>query len=422
MDERWSVMNKSPEALFEERERRVNDAVALKEPDRVPVMVLSGFFPAHYGGITCEEAMYDFEKVMQAWTKFLQDFQPDMTDNPFTTRFLGAVLDALGSQQLKWPGKGVDVMSSYQFVEGEYMMADEYDELLSDTTGFLVRTYWPRIFSGLKGLEKLPPLNDIFSYYMGLGKFAAFGMPEVQEALGVLTNAAKKARAMIEGAMAWAKQCRELGFPAQAGSLTQAPFDTISDFLRGTRGAMLDMYRQPDKLIEAAERLLPIMLKLGLSAKDRGVPRVFIPLHKGLDGFMSPEQFKTFYWPTLKKLIEGLIEEGCTPIVFWEGDVESRLELIGDIPKAKAIYAFERTDMFKAKEILADVVCLKGNVPLSVLVTGTPDDIKAYCKKLIDIVGKGGGFIMDASTVIEDAKPENVKAMFDFTKEYGIYR
>jgi hypothetical protein len=415
-------MNKSPEALFEERERRVNDAVALKAPDRVPVMALSGFFPAHYGGITCETAMYDFEKVMQAWTKFLHDFQPDMTDNPFTTRFLGAVLDALGSRQLKWPGKGVGVMSSYQFVEGEYMQADEYDELLFDTSGFLVRTYWPRIFTGLKGLEKLPPLNDIFSYYMGLAKFAAFGTPEVQEALGVLTNAAKRAQAMIEGAMAWAKQCRELGFPAQAGSLTQAPFDTISDFLRGTRGAMLDMFRQPDKLIEAAERLLPIMLKLGLAAKDRGVPRVFIPLHKGLDGFMSPEQFKTFYWPTLKKLIEGLIEEGCTPNVFWEGDVASRLELIGDIPKGKAIYGFERTDMFKAKEILGDVVCLKGNVPLSMLAMGTSDDIKAYCKRLIDIVGKGGGFIMDASTVLDDAKPQNVKTMFDFTKEYGVYR
>jgi hypothetical protein len=415
-------MSKSPEALYEEREKRVNDAIALKEPDRVPIMVLSGFFPAHYdGGMTCEEAMYDYEKVMRVWTTFLQDFQPDMTDNPFTTRFLGAVLDALGSQQLKWPGKGVGVMSSYQFVEGEYMQADEYDELLYDTTGFLLRTYWPRIFSGLKGLEKLPPLNDIFAYYMGLPKFAAFGMPEVQEALGVLTNAAQKAQTMIEGAMAWGKQCRELGFPVQAGSLTQAPFDTISDFLRGTRGAMLDMFRQPDKLIEATERLLPIMLKLGLGAKDRGVPRAFIPLHKGLDGFMSPEQFMTFYWPTLKKLIEGLIAEDCTPIVFWEGDVESRLEVIGDIPKGKAIYAFERTDMFKAKEILGDMVCLKGNVPLSMLVTGTPNDIKAYCKKLIDIVGKGGGFIMDAATVIEDAKPENVKAMFDFTKAYGVY-
>ena len=101
--------------------------------------------------------------------------------------------------------------------------------------------------------------------------------------------------------------------------------------------------------------------------------------------------------------------------------MESRLEVIGDIPKGKAIYAFERTDMFKAKKILGDVVCLKGNVPLSMLATGTPEDVKSYCKKLIDIVGKGGGFIMDASTVIDDAKPENVKAMFEFTKEYGVY-
>lgn len=126
----------------------------------------------------------------------------------------------------------------------------------------------------------------------------------------VLTNSAKKAKEMIEGAMAWAKQCRELGFPAQAGSLPQAAFDTITDFLRGTRGAMLDMFRHPDKLIEAAERLLPIMIKLGLSAKDRGVPRVFIPLHKGLGGFMSQDQFKTFYWPTLKKLIPDHCHRG----------------------------------------------------------------------------------------------------------------
>jgi uroporphyrinogen-III decarboxylase len=101
--------------------------------------------------------------------------------------------------------------------------------------------------------------------------------------------------------------------------------------------------------------------------------------------------------------------------------VASRLEFIGDIPKGKVIYGFERTDMFRAKEVLGDVVCLKGNVPLSMLVAGTPDDVREYCKKLIDIVGKGGGFIMDSSTVIDDAKPENVRAMFEITKEYGVY-
>jgi uroporphyrinogen-III decarboxylase len=184
---------------------------------------------------------------------------------------------------------------------------------------------------------------------------------------------------------------------------------------------MLDMFRQPDKVLEATEKLLPIMLRVGLTAKERGVPRVFIPLHKGLDGFMSPEQFKTFYWPTLKRLMEGLIEEGCTPFAFWEGDVASRLETIGDIPKGQAVYSFERTDMFRAKDVLGDTVCLKGNVPLSMLVAGTPDDVKEYCKTLIDVVGKDGGFIMDSSTTIDDAKPENVKMMFDFTKEYGGY-
>ena len=62
-----------------------------------------------------------------------------------------------------------------------------------------------------------------------------------------------------------------------------------------------------------------------------------------------------------------------------------------------------------------------GNVPNVMLLSGTPDDVRAYCKKLIDVVGKDGGFIMDAAVMLDEAKPENLKAMIDFTKEYGIY-
>lgn len=415
-------MEKTPEELFQEREKRVNDAVQLREPDRVPIMCHSGFFPALYTGITCEEAMYDMDKVMAAWTKFLEDFEPDMVDNPFSTRFLGSVLDTLDYKPLKWAGHGLGQNASYQFLEDEYMRDDEYDQFLYDPTDFVVRTYWPRIFGALKPFENLPPLHDIIAYYMGLGKFAVLGSPPMVKALEALTQAAKKAQEMAEGARLWAARCKELGFPMQSGVLTQAPFDTLSDFLRGTRSSMLDLFRRPDKVLAMTQKLLPMMLELGLTSKERGIPRVFIPLHKGLDGFMSPDQFKTFYWPTLKMLIEGLIQGDCTPFVFWEGKVGSRLETIGDIPRGKAVYAFERTDMFRAKEVLGDQVCLKGNVPLSLLVAGTPDEVRDYCKKLIDVVGKGGGFIMDTSTVIDDAKPENVKAMFDVTKEYGVYR
>jgi uroporphyrinogen-III decarboxylase len=136
---------------------------------------------------------------------------------------------------------------------------------------------------------------------------------------------------------------------------------------------------------------------------------------------MSIAQFKKFFWPTLRELMIALINAGLTPCPFWEGDCTSRLEIIKDIPAGKACYAFEATDMIKAKEILGETVCIEGNVPMSLLATGEPEDVKAYCKKLIDVVGKGGGYIMDASVSLEDAKPENITAMFEFTREYGVY-
>jgi uroporphyrinogen-III decarboxylase len=185
---------------------------------------------------------------------------------------------------------------------------------------------------------------------------------------------------------------------------------------------MLDMYRKPDALIKACEKLLPFMFEIAVNAtKVSGNPRVFIPIHKGLDGFMSLEQFERFYWPTLRELMVALINEGLNPCPLWEGDCTSRLEVIKDIPPGKACYAFEATNLIKVKEVLGGRICIRGNVPLSILMTGTPEDVRQYCKRLIDRVGKDGGYIMDSSTGLDDAKPENVKAMFEFTKEYGQY-
>ncbi len=414
-------MGKTPEKLYEERQRRVEEAIALRVPDRVPVMSLWGFFPARFTGCTFEQSMYDPDLLMKSSIDTMVAFQPDMCDNPFPIRYLGPTLQALDFRQLKWPGHGCDPMTTYQYVEGEYMKAEEYDAFLFDPTDFMLRMYWPRVFGALAPFRTLPPMHAVISYYMGLMSFSAFDSPDVEAALDALLRAAKEAKRMMSGAVAYAKRTADLGFPQQFGGLTQAPFDTLSDFFRGTRGAMIDLFRCPDKVLAACDKLLPIMLEFGLGAGRRGHRRIFIPIHKGLDGFMSPEQFETFFWPTLRKLIEGLIEAGLNPFVLWEGDCTSRLETIADIPAGRAVYWFERTDIFRAKEILGKTVCIRGNVPLSTLSTGTPDDVKAYCKKLIDRVGRDGGFIMDASTVLDDAKPENVRAMIEYTKAYGVY-
>jgi len=147
----------------------------------------------------------------------------------------------------------------------------------------------------------------------------------------------------------------------------------------------------------------------------------FIPLHKGADGFMSPDQFRTFYWPSLRKLIIGLINEGLVPQLFAEGGYNDRLDVIGDVPKGKVLWWFDRTDMKLAKGTVGKVACLAGNVPLDLLCTGTPDEVKTYCRELIDVAGRDGGFILSSGAGLQGSKPDNVKAMIEFSKQYGVY-
>jgi uroporphyrinogen-III decarboxylase len=185
---------------------------------------------------------------------------------------------------------------------------------------------------------------------------------------------------------------------------------------------MLDIYRQPDKLLAAMDALVPIMIGMGVgAAQQTGNPLIFIPLHKGADGFLSDEQFKKFYWPTLQQVIGGLIENGCIPFPALEGHWSSRLEVIQDIPSGKSAWMVDQTDMVEVKKTLGKNACLIGNVSSSMLRLSTPQEVRDYAKQLIDTVGKGGGFIMSNGAFFDEANPENIKAMVEVTREYGTY-
>lgn len=186
---------------------------------------------------------------------------------------------------------------------------------------------------------------------------------------------------------------------------------------------MLDIFRHPDELKEACERLTPMMVKSGVAAcRANNHIMPFIPLHKGADSFMSDEMFRTFYWPTLRKVIIGLINEGMVPLLFAEGSYNDRLDVISDIPKGKAVWWFDRTDMKRAKETVGQVACLAGNMPLDLLCTGTPNQVESYCKDLIEVAAPGGGFIFSSGAGMQGSKPENVKAMIASVREYGVYK
>jgi uroporphyrinogen-III decarboxylase len=143
---------------------------------------------------------------------------------------------------------------------------------------------------------------------------------------------------------------------------------------------------------------------------------------RGSDDFMSKKQFDTFYWPTFKKLVVGLCQRGGRPNIFFEGNFDSRIEYLLEFPKGQFTARFDTSDIFRAKDILKGHCCIEGNVPSSLLQAGTKEDVIAYCKKLIDVVGKDGGYILSTRSSTDEVKPENLKAMIDFTKEYGVYK
>ncbi len=427
MFDSWATKQKinfiSPDAekAYRERVARIKDVVQLKVPDRVPIYSNIGFFPAYYAGISPEEAMYDYDKLIPAWREYILDLQPDVHGGSAIPG-PGKAFEILDYKLYLWPGHGTPSDTPYQCIEAEYMKADEYDALIQDPSDFLFRIFLPRIFGALEPFKKFDTLTHLIELPYTGSYLISYGRPDVQSALKTLMAAGEEAVRWRKAVATCNKAVVEAGYPLLGGGWSKAPFDALADTLRGTRGIMLDMYQQPDKLLEALERLTPLMLRLGTEgALSSGRPLVFIALHKGSDGFMSDKQYQTFYWPTFKKLILGLVNKGLVPFIFAEGSYDTRLETIKDIPRGKTIWHFDFTDMAKAKEVLGNTACIAGNVPISLLNTGTPDEVKDYCQKLIDVAGKNGGFIMTSGGVIDKAKPENVRAMIEFTKEYGKY-
>ena len=413
--------NAEVEKNYKNRVARFIKAIKLEKPDRVPVLLPTQFFPAHYAGSSLKTVMYDYEELKRLWIQFLNDFEFDGSIGFSSSLVLpGRMLEMIDYKLQVWPGHGLgDRVSSYQYVECENMKPEEYDALISDPTDFLLRSFLPRssgAFAGLAKLSQMTPFIGIPVAYL-----LQFADPEIRSSVQAVLDSAMEGMKWIGAVMEVEMAARMKGVPNVLGGMCGAPFDLLGDMLRGTKGIMKDMYQRPSKLIEAMEKITPILIREAVNAANMsGCPLIFMPLHKGTGGFMSNEQFKTFYWPTFKKVMLGLIEEGLVPLPYAEGDYSQRLEIIRDMPKGKVIWYFERMDMNRAKDVLSDNACIAGNISGSVLNTGTPEDVRQECRRLIGIFADKGGYILAGAVHMDEGNPENLAAIMAAAKEYGV--
>jgi uroporphyrinogen-III decarboxylase len=313
---------------------------------------------------------------------------------------------AAGLRYYGIPGIGIPHTVGFNYIEPPedqaFMRADEYDALIDDPTGFLYNVWLPRVSTEVARIGQPATYRNnvalVKSSMAMLAYFYAFG-PQI----GRLRS--------------------ECGTASAIAGIFKAPFDIIADKLRGYVGLTMDMHTQPDKVLKACEALMPHLVHVGLTTADsaKQVPIGFW-MHRGCVPFISPKQFASHYWPTLKPCIEEFWKHGHQTMFYAEGKWDFHLDDFATLPERSILYHVDQGDIFLAHKKLHHKFALSGGIPNVLLSYGKPDEVRAHAKKVIDGVAKDGGYIMDAGAIMQDdTSIENLRTLTDFTREYGVY-
>lgn len=391
--------------VYTERLTRYVTAMRNGKPDTVPIRPFVAEFTAKYAGLTCQEVTHDYNKAFEAVRKCSSDFDWDAVVGNMVYVWTG-LTQAIGLRYYGVPGIHIGADVGFQYREPSedqaWMRPDEYDALIEDPTSFLFNTWLPRVSSEVVPIGSPSSYRNNLSFLKGgmamLSYFNAFG-PHGERLKS------------------------EFGMPGAISGILKAPLDILADKLRGYVGLAMDLLSQPEKVKRACEALAPHLAHIALSGADpeRKVP-ITIWMHRGCVPFISFKHFSEIYWATLRPIIEHLWANGCQTLFYAEGDWTAHLSDFADLPDRSIIFHIDRTNSAEAQRVLGNRFCLSGGLSNGMLAFGSPQEVRDGCKQLIDDLGADGGYILDASAIIQnDAQVENVRAMTDFTRSYGVY-
>jgi hypothetical protein len=398
-------MTNLAERLYQERLARYVTAMHNGKPDTIPIRPFVAEFTARYAGFTCQEVTHDFTKGFLAVRKCAADFDWDAVVANMVYVWTG-LTEALGLKYYGVPGIDVPADTGFQYREPDeehaFMKADEYDQLIDDPTAFLYTVWLPRVSADIRSPGQPATYRNALALVKG-------GM------------------AMLNYFNAFGPQCellkKECGTVSAIAGILKAPFDILADKLRGYVGLTMDMMTQPEKVLKACEALMPHLYHVALGTSD---PEKLVPIgfwmHRGCVPFVAREWFDSHYWPTLKPIVENLWKEGHQTLFYAEGDWSNHLAAFFELPETSIVYHVDKGNIAEVHRVLGHKFCLSGGIRNDILAYGTPDDVRRCCKTIIDAVARDGGYIMDASAIMQnDIRVENLKALTDFTREYGTY-
>lgn len=390
---------------YAERLRRYATAMRNEKPDRVPIRPFAAEFAAKYAGYNCQQATHDFEPALEAARRCASELGWDAAVGNMIYVWTG-LTEAIGLNYYAAPGIHIPPEVGFQYREPAedkaHMGPNEYDAIIADPTGFLFNVWLPRVSRDVAPIGGPATYRNNLSFLKG-----GMAMLHYFTALGAQNERMKS----------------ECGVVPAIGGILKAPLDILGDKLRGYYGLTNDLIEQPEKVLAACHALMPHLAHVALTSADpEKLAPIAIWMHRGGVPFVTPHHFETVYWATLRPILDLLWANGYQVLLYAEGDWTPHLERFAELPEGSIIFHLDRTDPTEAHRVLHSKFCLSGGFPNTLLARGSAAEVRDTCKRLIDELGADGGYIMDASAIIQnDAEIENVRVMTEYTKEYGVY-
>jgi len=358
---------------------RIEAAISLKPVDRIPVAPLIISFAGRCAGITQAELFGSFARWQSAMQSTFERVGECDAVFPMWPR------DAAVSQPLRalLPGRDLESDAQFQLVETEVMTRQDYGDIVERGYTDWFASYQTRI---------RPEFSDT-----RLGR--------IKTTLGYIRQGMRMKRHVSH----WQRR----GIPATFYSACYPAFDLFS-LARSLAPFCYDLRDCPEAVDRACEAATPaIVATARIPLRITLGRRVCIFPMRSSASFISPRAFERFAWPHLKRMVQAFAQNGIVSVLHCDGNWLPRLPYLRELPRASCVVELDGcTDMLKAKEILGDWLCLKGDVPAALLAHGEPVEVAAYCERLVRGFGTGGGFILSSGCEVPlDARLENVAAL-----------
>jgi len=361
---------KSHRELYAERLNRILTAVSMGTPDRVPIVTCGTVFAALHTGLTPAAFCANPQAASEAMLKSLQT--AGEVDGAQFAVFNPHLLSLGGLSRVKVPGVELPENAPFQVDEQELMTPEDYDTIVDKGWNTWLEDYR---FQRLDNV--MAKVSSTFAY-----------MPT----------------AMKNFAMA--------GLPVLSPLITMTPYEsfiggrTLVKFMR-------DIFSLPDRVkaaadVAQAENIIRLKHMIGMTKPIA----VFIGFGRSNRGMVSKRIQDKFIYPYALELVNTILEAGSIPLLHCDQNWGDDFAFLKSLPKGKCILQLDgSTDIFKAKELLGDHICLMGDIPPTMMVLGKPDEIHAYSKRLIQGIGPSGFILCQGCDLPPNTKPENFQAM-----------